>query len=96
MGGERIFSADNIPSRGQQEFREGHGTHVEELHPPDGKGQVLQGEFEERPGGNDMQLRAFLEKISQGYDGARAGLDFIQKQEVLPGDNPGIDEDLEL
>ncbi|MEI7896239.1 MAG: hypothetical protein WCJ26_04335 [bacterium] len=45
--------------------------------------------IEQRAGGNDMKLRHLFIKIPQAYDGIRARLNFINKEQGLPWYNIG-------
>ncbi len=77
-------------------FRKTKGMEMQELNPADGKGNIPQGEFEQRTGGCHMQFGHFFVKIAEGGNGPRAGLDLIEDQECVARVQFLSEKDLEI
>src|SRR5665647_1241367 len=79
-----------------QVLGEGHWVQPQVLDPAHGDGDAAQGELEQRTRDDDVQLRDVLEEVAQGDDGARAGLDLVEEEEVASRHDALAEDGLEL
>ena len=84
-------------AQGREEFALGKRPHVEVLDAPYRHAEILggQGEFEQGPGGDDVEFGHLLVEVAQGGDGARALLNFVWKEQGLSGGDGAAGEDVE-
>ena len=71
-------------AEGRRELAERKGMQKEAANPAHAEiPDFAKGEFQQRPRGDDMEAGAHFVEIAQGLDGARACLDFVEKEERL-------------